>query len=41
MICSGILLFAKVQMKRESGESPGQSRCCELNKRLYISYATA
>ena len=43
MFCSVLISgLAKSRMKRESGESPGQSRCCKLIvKDLPITYATA
>ena len=34
------VLYPEKRMKRESGESPEQSRCCEFRKRCINTYAT-
>lgn len=34
------VLYSEVRMKRESGENPEQSRCCEFHIRGYHTHAT-
>ena len=37
MFCSVLISgLAKSRMKRESGESPGQSRCCKLQTFTFV-----
>lgn len=37
MFCSVLISgLAKLRMKRESGESPGQSRCCKLQTFTFV-----